>query len=376
MKQTASQLKPASGGLYAWLRPKRGARRLIITLGGALVLAGGFALAGSKPSPVGLTVQDIPVTATPIVAFDKANPAKTRFGKLTWRGGLVLTSPSRHFGGWSGLALGGKGKRLVAVSDVGTWMTADLDYDEERPRGLASVKLGALQSLAGDTLARARDRDAEGIALAHGTLAKGQLLISFERNQRIGRLDIGAKGISAPKSYVALPKAMKQVRGNGGIEAIAVLRAGPYSGSLVAIPERLHDGSGSPKGWLWVKGRPQEFKVAGGDFSVTDAAALPDGGLLILERRFRWDEGVKVRLRLVRRHELRPGARIKGEILLNANMNQEIDNLEGLAVHEGQRGEIVVTMISDDNFNPVLQRTVLLQFSFDRVELASADKRP
>jgi hypothetical protein len=106
---------------------------------------------------------------------------------------------------------------------------------------------------------------------------------------------------------------------------------------------------------------------------VTDAARLPDGGLLVLERRFRWSEGVKSRLRLVRRDELKPTGRVDAETLFEANLNQEIDNMEGLAVHAGAGGEIIVTMISDDNFNHLLQRTLLLQFVIEGSDLARAE---
>jgi hypothetical protein len=37
--------------------------------------------------------------------------------------------------------------------------------------------------------------------------------------------------------------------------------------------------------------------------------------------------------------------------------------MEGLAVHQTPAGEIVLTLISDDNFFPALQRTELLQFT-------------
>jgi len=87
-------------------------------------------------------------------------------------------------------------------------------------------------------------------------------------------------------------------------------------------------------------------------------AALPDGSLIVLERRFRWSEGVKMRLRLIR-----AAGAFDGEVLLEADSGYEIDNMEGLAVHQGARGETVLTLISDDNFNSLLQRTLLLQFT-------------
>jgi len=338
-----------------------------------LAIAGGLALAQAKPFSNATTVDDITVTARPITSFDRGDSHRRRFGKLTWRGGLVLNSRSPHFGGWSGLAVDADGKRILAVSDAGTWMRADIVYDGDQPVGLAAARIGPLRTRAGEALSRDRDRDAEAVALVNGTLMDGELLIAFERNHRIGRFAIGPDGVAPPARYLSLPAAAKKMRSNKGVEAVSVLRGGPYKGSLVAFPERLRSRAGNPVGWLWVKGRPQEVEIAtGGDYDVTDIEPLSDGSLLVLERRYRRDEGVKARLRLIRQDELRPGARMRGEVLLDATMAQEIDNMEGLAAHKDASGKIVVTLISDDNFNRFLQRTVLLQFSLDGVDLASA----
>ncbi len=355
----------------------RGLQR--VPTGAAFVLAGfvaagsSIALGESKPSKSGSDVETIKVVAHPIAAFDREDAGKTRFGKLTWRGGLVLTSPSLNFGGWSGLALDAEGKKLFALSDAGTWMTGEIAYAGGKPAGLERVRLGPIRSLSGKTLHRKRDHDAEGLALVKGSPEKGSVLISFERKHRIGRFDIGEDGLSAALSYVDLPAAAKSMKANRGIEAVAVLRGGPYKGSLVALAENLPDPSGNHTGWLWVKDKPLAFHLTNpADFDITDAAGLPDGSLLVLERRFRWNEGVKARLRLIRRDELQPGSRIEGETLLEAGMSREIDNMEGLAVHAGPAGEIIVTMISDDNFNRLLQRTLLLQFAVDGADLAHA----
>jgi len=336
-----------------------------------------LALGGSEASSARARTEQIVIEAQPIAAFDKMDPAKTRFGKLTWRGGLVLTSPSVRFGGWSGLEIDAQGQSLLAVSDGGAWMRAELVYDKDRPVALASARLGPLRARSGRVLLKKRQVDAEGLTFVKGTPAKGAVLISFERNHRIGHFDVDAKGLKAPRSYLKLPKAARQLSGNRGIEAIAILRGGPYEGSLVAIAERLKDAAGDHTGWLWVKGKPHVIHLTDSDeYDITDATALPDGGLLVLERRFRWGEGVKTRLRLVRQRELHPGARIAGEVLLDANMNNEIDNMEGLAAHAGAGGQIIVTMISDDNFNRGLQRTVLLQFVLDGADLARSDAQP
>jgi hypothetical protein len=355
-------------------RRKWFARGGVLALSFGALTAAGIAVGGTKPSTADLRLEPIDVVARPIAAFDRRRPEETRFGKLTWRGGLVLTSPSKNFGGWSGLALDADGRGFFAISDAGAWMSGALAYDAAgKPIAMQSVRLGPIQSSAGEPL-RSRDRDAEGLAVIEGSAAKGSVFISFERKHRIARFDLDEQGLSVAKSSVVLPPGAERMKANRGLEAIAVLRGGPNKGSLLAMPETLRDSDGNHIGWMWVKGEPRQFQLTnGGDFDVTDATPLPDGGLLVLERRFRWEEGVKMRLRLIKQQQLQPGATIDGESLIEADTSREIDNMEGLAVHVAPGGDIVVTMISDDNFNHGLQRTVLLQFALSAGDLAASD---
>jgi hypothetical protein len=99
-----------------------------------------------------------------------------------------------------------------------------------------------------------------------------------------------------------------------------------------------------------------------GGFDITGAAALPDGDIVVLERRFRFSEGVKMRIRRIGASEIKRGALIRGEVLLEAHDNLNIDNMEAIAAHRGRSGETVITLMSDDNFNP-LQRTLIMQFA-------------
>ncbi len=69
-----------------------------------------------------------------------------------------------------------------------------------------------------------------------------------------------------------------------------------------------------------------------------------------------------VQIRRIQIGDVRPGAVVDGPVLFEADLRYEIDNMEGLAVHQTPSGEIVLTMISDDNFSAV-QRTELLQFT-------------
>jgi hypothetical protein len=362
----------SSSSIGRLLRGKR--RWALAALGGALVVGAGIALGQSKPS-VPETVEPVEVHAEPIAAFDKTDTTKSRFGKLTWRGGLVLTSPSPSFGGFSALALDTNGRDLLALTDAGAWMRGVLTYDGEKPVGLRSVRMGPVIDPETDH-DEPDDRDSEGVAIIAGSTRKGEAIVSFERTHRIVVLDLDADGFSAVRRNLPLPEAIEDARDNRGLEGVTLLRGGPYKGSIVAFAERLLDESGNHTGWIWIDGKPQAFHLEREDgFDVTDTAALPNGGLLVLERRFRVTEGVKTRLRLIRSGELKPGALVRGERLLDATLDQEIDNMEGLAVFPAANDSVVVTMISDDNFNRRIQRTVLLQFALDGADLASAEPR-
>jgi hypothetical protein len=332
------------------------------------------AFGSGKPSMADVVTGPITVEAKPLQSFDRIARDKTKFGKLTWRGGLVLTSPSKYFGGWSGLAVDADGKGFFAISDAGGWMSGDLSYDDKgTPSGMKDLRLGAIQSKAGDPLSRKKDSDSEGLALASGTAENGSAYISFERKHRIARYDIKNGELSPALGKVSLPKSARKMPENGGFEALAVLRGGPNKGKLVAFSERMRDDEGNYVGWIWDKpDRPRKFFMTNdGDYDVTDASALPDGSLLVLERRFRFSEGVSMRLRYIRAEQLRRGTVVDADILLAADGSKEIDNMEGLGTSVGPGGELILTMISDDNFNHAIQRTLLLQFSISAGDLAA-----
>ncbi len=325
--------------------------------------------------PLPSAPESIEIEARPIPHFERGKPDTKRFGQLEYRGGLVLTSPSAGFGGWSGLIMEPDGSKLLSISDVGGWLTASVTYQDGRPTGLKNARLGPLLSVRGRPLQDKREKDAEGVTLLDGSIANGTLLVSFERLHRIGRYPIRNGEVQTPTGYLNLHPDARRMSPNQGIEAVAVLQGGRLKGSVVAFAERFTRGSGYHTGWVWVGGAPKPIHLQDIDgFDITDAASLPNGDLLVLERRFRWTEGVKMRLRRLAANEIAPGARMTGQTLIEADAGFEIDNMEGLAVHRGPGGETVVTMISDDNFNRMLQRTLLLQFTL--IEEGAKSARP
>ncbi len=324
---------------------------------GALSLNAGAKplLALSKPLP-------ITVTAQPITTFSRSGETGGTAGKLTWRGGLVLTTDSEKFGGYSGLVLSADGQELLAVSDAGGWLKARLQYSGNRPVSLADAKIGSLMASDGKPLRRNRERDAEELALLSGTLSGGEVLVSFENFNRITRYAVTAAGIGRPLEIFEPPPGLRRFS-TDGMEAMTVLKGGPNKGRLVAFSENARD-DGRHTGWIWTRGSAKPLQVIShGGFSLTAAASLDDGTLILLERRFTLLDGVRMRLRRIEAAAIKPGAVLDGEVLITADLSDEIDNMEGLAVHTAPNGDTVLSLISDDNFNTVIQRTLLLQFT-------------
>lgn len=359
--------------LFSWLRANVGRKRRLIVLGSVMLLSAGLASAEQKPDIKNLVAGRLDVTATRIENFSRIGGAAAQFGRLEWRGGLQLSSAHPNFGGWSGLSLDADGRHFIAVSDGGAWMSGEMSYDGAKLSGLKNARIGPLLTFEGRPLKRNRDRDAEAVAFVSGGTSKGSLLVSFEQNARIARYDFSDAGVSPARGFLALPAESRKMRRNNGLEAMTVLKGGPLKGSVIALSERLLDSAGNHTGWIWIGGKAQRFNLSNiGDFDVTDVASLDDGSIVVLERRFRWLEGVRLRLRQIPAGAVTGGATLAGNVLLEANLEQEIDNMEGLAVSRGRGGETLLTLISDNNFNTVLQRTIVLQFALAEPKTAKA----
>jgi hypothetical protein len=302
----------------------------------------------------------IEVRAEPILAFDKHNPSRQRFGQLEFRGGLTLTSPYREFGGLSAIRLAPDGARFISLSDHGRWFQGRIVYDGTRPIGIADAVMAPILGPAGQPLAAYGWHDTESIAEDGGTLYVG-----IEGVNKIVQLDYGKDGLLAHGYPIAVPPGIRTLPSDLGLEAMVfVPRNLPLGGTLIAISERGLDEAGNLRAFLIGGPAPGTFTVKRlGNFDVSDAALLPSGDLLILERYFNWPEGMLVQIRRIKIGDVKPGAVVDGPVLFEADLRFEVDNMEGIDVHQTSAGEIVLTLISDDNFSP-LERTELLQFTF------------
>lgn len=318
-------------------------------------------LSGTLPAVAADGFEPVAVRAIPFSQFERGSEATT-FDALRFLGGLELVSRDPRFGSLSGIDFVPRDNTFYAVADTGLWFRARLVEDAGQPTGLADTALAPILGDNGKPPAAKIDADAEGLRL---TVRDGQLtaLVSFEQTTRL-RAFAGPDFAAATPQKVPLPKAVSGIRRNQGLESVAVApAAAPLAGATVVIAERSLDAAGNHRAFIVSGPMRGAFAIRrSDDFDVSDATFLPDGDLLILERRFSFSGGFAMRLRRIAATAIAPGKTLDGETLMTADGRYEIDNLEGLAAEPGPSGDTILTLVSDDN-NNLLQRTLLLRFA-------------
>jgi hypothetical protein len=301
----------------------------------------------------------IEVNARPIPSFDPRDRSHERFGALAYRSGLVLTSRFPGFGGLSGLRLDAKGERFISFSDKGSWFTGRIAYQGREMTGLADVEAAPMLGADGRPITARGWFDTESIAL-DGSF----VYIGLERVNQVLRFDF-SKGFTRSRGEVVpMPPAVKKLPFNKGLEALVMVPKGlPLAGTLIALSERGLDADGNLIAFLVGGPTPGQFSVRRtNNYDISDATMLPSGELLVLERKFSLVEGVGIRIRRIALKSVAPGAVVDGPSIFEADLGNEIDNMEGIDAHVTPEGDTVLTLVSDDNFS-MIQRTLLLQFT-------------
>jgi len=294
------------------------------------------------------------------VSLDDADPARRRVGALTYLGGVELTGEDPAFGGYSSLSV--EGERFTLLSDGGTVLRFTMGADWQ-PRDATGANLPAGPGVGWDKI----DRDSESM-----TSDGRHVWVGFERYNMIWRYDAAIK---RDEGHVA-PRAMAKWDDNGGPESLVRL----HDGRFVTISEMSHV---APRWWAGtnkarLKSRdalifagdplanpvPKRFAVMeAGRYDVSDAAQLPDGDLLLLNRKFDPPFHFTTRITRVKVADVRPGAIAWPMEVATLAKPLIGENFEGLAVtREGDA--TVLWIVSDDN-QSLLQRTLLLKFRLD-----------
>ena len=235
--------------------------------------------------------------------------------------------------------------------------------------------MGPLRDDDGGPVAGRFRHDAEEIVELPG---RG-FLVSFEGHHRLALYAGPAAGEApapiGPMEPLPFPEAIEAADVNHGIEAIARLR----DGRLLIFSEELRNVDGEILAWVGDPGQNGPGQNGPGqngpgqdgwqalrlparqdDFMPTGAVSLPTGDVVLLERSYSREKGVKIRLSLIALADIVAGARLAPRQLALLRPPITVDNMEAVAAHRGPAGETLIYLLSDDNFSDK-QRTLLLQ---------------
>ena len=282
----------------------------------------------------------------------------TRVGSLIWRGGIRISSSDPRFGGLSSLLVSRDGVRMTTLTDKGYWITARLKYDERGTlTGIGGGEIGALRGPSGRSVAGARQGDSESLARLGGGLVVG---LEGDRH-RLWAYPADMRPLRRRPHPLAVPRDLAFAHINGGLEALAELPGG----RLFAVAERFPEPPEDFHAWIFAGGRWLGRRYARhGLFHPVGAAALPPGGLLVLERRFTWVGGLASRVVRLGAAALESGGVLRGAEIALLDRPLLAENFEGIDTRPGPDGAVLVYLVSDDNFNALLN-TLLVMFALE-----------
>lgn len=287
------------------------------------------------------------------VALDWRDPARVKLGGLTFLGGVYLTGPKPAFGGFSAMTV--EGDRFTLLSDGGNIVSFRMgrDWQVREPR-FAELSSGPGRGW------HKSERDSESLARDPAT---GQLWVGFERANQIWRY---APGFARVEAHAA-PPVMAAWSDNGGPESMVRLRDGSF---IVLAESEKGDAEGTRRG-LWFAGDPADKRQRSFAFSYrppqgfkpTDIAELPDGRLVVLNRKASLREGFTAVVAIVERSAVQPKRIAVGREIARFAAPVVHDNFEAVAVTREGR-DTILWIASDDN-QWRLQRSLLLKFRLD-----------
>ena len=268
----------------------------------------------------------------PVLPLAKGARLVTAF---TWQ------NPPRGVGGLSAITIGEMGRTAVVLVDRGSILSLRLERDGDV---ITDAVVTAETALFSGTRPSKVGYDSEGIAIG----ADGAIYVSYEQDQRIQRYD----QTTGAQTAVPTPRAFEAFGANTGLEALAIDR----KGHLYTLPERPRSLRQGFPVWHWdgaAWSRPYHLRPRNG-FLVVAADFGPDGRLYLLERRLTF-LGFQSRLR---RWEADAESATDEAILLTTRAG-EFGNLEGLSLWRDKDNRMRATMVSDNNFLPVMRAQIV-----------------
>lgn len=274
-------------------------------------------------------------------------------------GAWQLTMDDARFGGFSSMML--VDDDLMLLSDAGVMFRLHRDGDGFAPSALASALPAACTT--GPTR---KDSDSESMSV---TPDGREVRIGMERSNTLCAVDLDSP--QGARSLNLAPMALWPQ--NAGAEAMASL-----SNKGLAIIGETRDAAEGTHPLLWYHGDPADADVRLTNmryqpprgYKPADAAFLPDGRMIIINRRFRIDAGRATALSIVPAFTPTEGQVLTGDTITEIANQPLAANYEGIAIAPRAGGH-TIWMVSDDNFSKP-GRTMLLRMELDDVSPVDA----
>ena len=256
----------------------------------------------------------------------------------------IIIHEDDDFGGISGITLSENGENFVLLSDKSFFFKGKIIRDNlNKIIDLKILEKGQLSSSKGEILT-GKNIDSESIV----KIDKRGYYISFESNNRI----MYHETLKGPGKFIPKHSDFDKLLFNDGIEALAI----KDNGELYALPELPPKGKDfhpiykfNNNSWSII----DKIKIDQG-FKIVDAEMIDDENLITLERKFSFYDGFKIRLRRIK---FEKDIIKKSEILLES-LPWEYYNFEGLGKWKDRYGNIYLTLVSDNQFSPLLKTEV------------------
>lgn len=316
-----------------------------------LVLAFAALLLLATFAPAGL-YKTLSVPTRPLIRFDsvmlsEAEPSRTALGRLHFLGGWTISSNHPGFGGISAMHI--EGGAVLAASDGG----AIIRFRLPAKGNVAPVDIRPLIEGPGPISPKS-NRDLEAMQVS-GNWA----WIAFENTNAVWRYTFPGWRRAAGSN----PPAMAKWGRNRGAEAMLRLPDGRF----LVFQEGVDSGDTS-EALLFdrdpssarAKAKRLAYRPPQG-YRLTDAALLPGGRILFLNRRIGFPFAFSAKLTLADPRDLDGGTVLEGVEIADLSPPLTVDNMEALSVTREQ-GRTILWIASDNNFGP-LQRTLLLKFA-------------
>lgn len=291
------------------------------------------------------------LVATP-VPLDRSDPARRQFGELRYLDGWSLTTNSTTFGGISSLRVTDDGA-VTALGDGGEVIM----FRSGKSRSRAYLRMVPI--LPRERRALRSQWDTESMTSDPVT---GQFWVGFEATNRICRY---SANFARAERCVA-PQAVRNWPGKMGMESLTRLPDGRF----VAIAEGASGRDGGDHDMLLFAGDPVDpatpqprllrYKAPQG-YLPTDALAITDDRLLVMNRRITLADGFTGVLTMIDLPDAMSGRVVSGRVLLRLIAPLQHDNFEALAMSR-EGGAPRLWIASDDN-HLFFQRSLLLKFA-------------